>query len=126
VPIIPVLQGWDLADYERCIELYERAGIDLSAESVVGLGSICRRQHTDAIGQLVDNLANQFRLHGFGVKQKGLAKYADALASADSLAWSFNARRNPQNRLPECQHRSCQNCLPYALRWRERTLAAMT
>ena len=36
------------------------------------------------------------RLHGFGVKAGGLVRYADCLASADSLAWSFEARRSAQ------------------------------
>lgn len=38
----PVLQGWSVpGDYDLCHALYERAGIDLSAEPVVGLGSVC-------------------------------------------------------------------------------------
>jgi hypothetical protein len=57
---------------------------------------------------------------GFGVKKSGLASYGVHLASADSLAWSFNARRNRP--LPGCTHKSCANCLRYALRWREEIL----
>ena len=32
LPLIPVIQGWQLADYLRCIRLYLRAGVDLRAE----------------------------------------------------------------------------------------------
>jgi hypothetical protein len=42
VPFAPVLQGWALDDYVRCVELYEQAGFDLAAEPVVGVGSVCR------------------------------------------------------------------------------------
>lgn len=59
-------------------------------------------------------------LHGFGVKTAGLVRYASDLASADSLAWSYGARMAPP--LPGCTHKSCANCLRYALRWRERVL----
>ena len=63
------------------------------------------------------------RLHGFGVKAGGLVRYADCLASADSLAWSFEARRAAP--LAGCSHANCANCLRYAAAWRERTLARL-
>ncbi len=40
------------------------------------------------------------------------------LESADSMAWSYDARRAPA--LAGCTHRNCANCLEYALRWRRR------
>jgi hypothetical protein len=55
-------------------------------------------------------------LHGFGVKKTGLTRYGQALASADSMAWSFDARRRPP--MSGCTHATCANCLPFALRWR--------
>jgi hypothetical protein len=57
------------------------------------------------------------RLHGFGVKRTGLRHTGVWLQSADSMAWSFQARRQ-RLRLPGCAHRTCSNCLRYALRWR--------
>jgi hypothetical protein len=63
------------------------------------------------------------RLHGFGVKAGGLGRYADCLVSADSLAWSFEARRAAP--LAGCSHANCANCLRYAVAWRERTLARL-
>jgi hypothetical protein len=123
-PFVPVLQGWSLPDYERCVELYEEAGVDLAALPLVGLGSVCRRQHSAEIGTIVGELSERgLRLHGFGVKKVGLAKYGHALASADSMAWSFRARRSPP--LPGCTHKSCSNCAHFALRWRDELLALM-
>ena len=55
-------------------------------------------------------------LHGYGVKTRGLREYGNLLTTADSMAWSYNARRHPP--LPGCTHRSCSNCLRWALRWR--------
>lgn len=120
LPFVPVLQGWGLADYMRCVALYADAGIDVSAEPTVGLGSVCRRQSEDEIETICSTLAELgIKLHGFGVKTLGL-RYARHLRSADSLAWSYNARRNPP--IPGHSHKSCSSCLPWALRWRERVL----
>jgi hypothetical protein len=125
LPFIPVLQGWGLDDYVRCAEMYARAGVDLTAEPLVGVGSVCRRQATGEIEVIFHTLASLgLRLHGFGVKAGGLARYADCLASADSLAWSFEARRAAP--LPGCSHANCANCLPYAAAWRERALARLS
>jgi hypothetical protein len=119
LPFIPVLQGWTLADYQHCAQLYVAAGIDLTAEPVVGLGSVCRRQATDEIEQIVRHFAGQgLRLHGFGVKTQGLGAYADGLASADSLAWSMDARRSDP--LPGHTHKNCANCPDWAYRWHQR------
>lgn len=121
LPFFPVLQGWEPADYLRHADAYERAGVDLAAEPVAGLGSVCRRQDTAALAAVVDQLAGcGFRLHGFGVKETGLQKVGEVFTSADSLAWSYHARRRPA--LPGCSHRSCANCLRYALQWRARLL----
>ena len=123
LPWIPVLQGWTLGDYLRCVDLYAAAGVDLTAEPVVGLGSVCRRQATAEIDFITDELAGLgLRLHGFGVKALGLRQYADRLVSADSLAWSYAGRRE-QGCTPS--HKTEANCWRYAVAWRERTLAAL-
>lgn len=122
VPWIPVLQGWTLADYLHCVRLYEAAGVDLDAVPVVGLGSVCRREDTDEIAQIVGTLsALGLRLHGFGVKTEGLSMYGEQLASADSQAWSYGYRKR-KIRLPQCTHRAqtCGWCLEGALAWYER------
>jgi len=91
---LPVLQGRTVGDYLEHIDAYARAGVDLRAHQLVGLGSVCRRQATDEIREIVGELAGRgIRLHGFGVKALGLAAVADLLRSADSLAWSYQGRR---------------------------------
>lgn len=121
-PFIPVLQGWRLEDYEHCVALYHSAGVALETLPLVGVGSVCRRQRTGEIAMIMRTLAaGGLRLHGFGVKKRGLARYGAALASADSMAWSYAARR--EDPLEGCTHRSCSNCSRYALRWREDLLA---
>lgn len=123
LPIIPVLQGWTLADYQRCIRMYGYAGVDLSAEPVVGIGSVCRRQSTRDIMDIIGGVAAEgLPLHGFGVKTKGLALIGKYLFSADSMAWSFNARKHPPLPGHETRHKNCANCLPWALRWRHNVL----
>ena len=132
LPFIPVLQGYACAEYQRCADLYAAAGIDLTAQPLVGLGSVCRRQATAEACQIITALHAQgiTRLHGFGVKILGLARYGHLLTSADSLAWSEDARRRghpmpgcPAHQLgcpPRCRahHANCANCLRYALHWR--------
>jgi len=116
-PWIPVLQGWTEADYMRCVELYAREGVDLTECRRVGLGSVCRRQATREVGAIAYRLFMAgIHLHAFGVKASGLHHFALPLVSADSMAWSFQARRSAP--LPGHRHRSCANCLEYALGWR--------
>ncbi|MCA1708594.1 MAG: hypothetical protein LC808_37070 [Actinobacteria bacterium] len=129
LPFIPVLQGWTTKDYLRCVVMYRAAGIDLTKQSLVGLGSVCRRQATDEIATIVTTLTGLgLHLHGFGVKATGLRRYGRYLASADSLAWSFRGRY-----IAGCAHpalnqsrraRSEANCLTFALEWRKRLLDA--
>lgn len=122
VPIIPVLQGWELSDYHRCAALYADAGVDLTDAPVVGVGSICRRGQDSQIKRIMRSLWDEYRLpmHAFGVRGPALRDCSDVIASADSMAWSLEARHKEP--LPGCTHRNCANCLPFALRWRDRRL----
>lgn len=115
--VIPVLQGWTRDDYLWHIGEYDHWGVDLFAEELVGVGSVCRRQSTAEAAHIFRAL-DGLKLHGFGVKVSGLAVYRDSLASADSLAWSYQARRD--HPLQGCTHKSCANCIRYARRWRKR------
>lgn len=124
LPFIPVLQGWGFADYWRCQEMYEAAGVDLRAEPLVGVGTVCRRQAMVQAGAILSSLASDgLRLHGFGVKKTGLHEFGKYLASADSLAWSANARRNFP--IPGHTHASCSNCVEWALEWRNELLTSL-
>lgn len=121
--IIPVLQGWERADYLRCARMYRTAGVDLGRESVVGIGSVCRRQHmgeaADIIAALLDDGVRN--LHGFGFKIIGLRNCWDQLTTADSMAWSVRGRRS--GRCPHAPYargvapKNCGNCLTFALGW---------
>ena len=124
LPWIPVVQGFEVVDYLRHVDHYRATGVDLTAEPLVGVGSVCRRQGTDQAGRIFAALheVGVTRLHGFGLKKTGLSRYGHLLTSADSMAWSFDARRKPP--LPGCiGHRNCANCPAYALRWRAEVLA---
>lgn len=125
LPWAPVIQGFTREEYLACTDLYAAAGIDLTAEPVVGLGSVCRRQDTVEAHQIINALHARgiTRLHGFGVKTLGLARYGHLLLSSDSMAWSMDARKG-RIRLPGCSaHKNCANCLIYALLWRRSVLA---
>jgi hypothetical protein len=119
LPFIPVLQGWERDEYLRCVEMYLAAGVNLQACELVGLGSVCRRQGTRAATDIIATLASLgLRLHGFGFKVRGLHQVGTLLASADSMAWSYQQR---------CDHYCAgkpripwRNQLPHALAWRER------
>ncbi|MFF7415617.1 hypothetical protein ACFZBG_40445 [Streptomyces lydicus] len=127
VPFIPVLQGHTVEQYLTCVHRYHDAGVDLGAEPVVGIGSICRRQGTSEVADIIASVCQAvagIRLHGFGVKAQGLAAYGSMLHSSDSLAWSFAAMHDAP--MPGCRsHRTCANCPRYAFRWREEVLARL-
>lgn len=94
LPFVPVLQGFTLDEYRRCRDLYEAAGFAMAELPVVGIGSVCRRQHTAGAEGIIRALtAEGLNLHGFGFKLDGLARCRSVLASADSLAWSDGARK---------------------------------
>ena len=129
VPWVPVLQGWCFGDYEDHFMDYARRGIDLRKEPRVGIGSICRRQATLRVSIMLDSFHREgLRLHAFGLKANGLDLIGGGcLASADSAAWSFNARkehREIQQWLPPERKTKTgeQNKLSRALSWREQVI----
>jgi hypothetical protein len=96
VPIMPVLQGFAPADYVRCLKMY---GDRLKHGMWVGVGSVCKRNGTpeqiEAVLDAIHNVRPDLRLHGFGVKLTSLRSglIRSRLYSADSMAWSFAARK---------------------------------
>jgi hypothetical protein len=93
LPWLPVLQGFTRDEYLRCARMYRDAGTDLSGRWV-GIGSVCRREETAEAEEIIRELAGMgLYLHGFGFKTAGVERSKKALFSADSLAWSFAARR---------------------------------
>ncbi|HYF16298.1 MAG TPA: hypothetical protein VEA40_00415, partial [Ramlibacter sp.] len=96
VYIMPVLQGYEPQDYVRHIRLY--AG-RLAQGAWVGVGSVCKRnaspQSVEAVLLAIHRERPDLRLHGFGLKTTALrsALVHDLLHTADSMAWSFHARK---------------------------------
>ncbi len=95
--VLPVLQGFAPSDYVDHIQAY---GDRFDLNSWVGVGSVCKR-NTDPgsvsrVLQAIKVKRPDLRLHGFGVKLTALKHPAvrDLLYSADSMAWSFHARKN--------------------------------
>jgi hypothetical protein len=117
--VIPALQGWTVDDYLRCWEMYDKAGVDLEAENVVGLGSVCRRQSTFQAEHIVQRL-QPLRLHGFGMKRQAIQRFGALLKSSDSMAWKMAGRWRTE---PWCTKKDCSNCWHYAEKWRTETLS---
>lgn len=125
LPIIPALQGWEPNDYLKHNEMYAARGIDLRQETTVGLGTMCRRVSLKPVQRIVAELFDAgLNLHGFGVKSDGLPAIGEFLKSADSMAWSFTARRERRN-LCGRAHKSprCHHCRTWATIWANKTTA---
>jgi hypothetical protein len=128
-PFMPPVQGWAAEDYARCADLYTEHGVDIREFELVGVGSVCRRQHTAEIGDILETLRGhvdpELPTHLFGAKTLGLRRYGHMTTTADSLAWSLDAyylgRQGCDTEHPRAAV-TCANCLPYALRWRESVL----
>lgn len=98
--IMPVLQGYAPDDYVSHIRQY---GPRLAQGAWVGIGSVCKRNgNPRAILNVLIAIKTErpdLRLHGFGLKTIALANgtIRRLLESADSMAWSFRARREGRN-----------------------------
>lgn len=127
IPWIPVLQGWEHDSYLHHVDAYAKAGVDLTREPVVGVGSVCRRQATDEAERLMRSL---YRLnilpHGYGFKKDGVVRAGKYMELSDSMAWSYAARFRPV-RLRDCTHPypTCEYCERWALQWRRQLLRAL-
>ncbi|TAV98483.1 hypothetical protein ELI24_08835 [Rhizobium ruizarguesonis] len=94
--VMPVLQGFAPRDYASHIRMY---GERLKPGMWVGVGSVCKRQGDPrsiiAVLQAIASERPDLLLHGFGVKITSLLHpgVRDLLATADSMAWSYAARK---------------------------------
>lgn len=97
IPLMPVLQGYHPREYVWHIDMW---GDHLPFGAWVGVGSVCKRNSDPATIRAVLLAIKaerpDLRLHGFGVKRTALASptVRQLLYSADSMAWSYHARRN--------------------------------
>lgn len=100
VYVLPVLQGYAPADYVDHITQY---GARLAPCAWVGVGSVCKRNGNvraiEAVLSAIKSERPDLRLHGFGVKTTALSStlVRDLLHTADSMAWSFAARKQGRN-----------------------------
>jgi hypothetical protein len=99
-PVMPVLQGYAPSDYVRHLCMY---GDRLTPGMWVGVGSVCKRNGSPesivAVLSAIHAVRPDLRLHGFGVKTTSLEHpgVRSLLATADSMAWSFAARKQGRN-----------------------------
>jgi hypothetical protein len=100
VYIMPVLQGYTPGEYVRHLRQY---GDRLKPGAWVGVGSVCKRNtNIMAVWMVLDAIKDarpDLRLHGFGLKKTSLEEpiIRNLLHSADSMAWSWAARREGRN-----------------------------
>lgn len=95
--VLPVLQGYLPEHYAAHVAAY---GDRLALGQWVGVGSVCKRNTSPreiaAVLRAIKQARPDLRLHGFGVKLSALQSYEvrGLLSTADSMAWSLNARKN--------------------------------
>lgn len=102
---MPILQGWDVDDYRRSVELTDRV-LDGRWPAMVGIGSVCRRHLRGRsgvlriFGEVAAAIPSSTRLHLFGVKSGALAHLAGhpQMGSIDSCAWDMSARIDARQR----------------------------
>lgn len=116
VYIMPVLQGYAPADYVRHLRQY---GDRLPHGAWVGVGSVCKRNGNpgsiEAVLLAIKRDRPELRLHGFGLKSTALGSrlVRELLHTADSMAWSFAARKEGRN----------ANCWREAMAYKQRVEA---
>lgn len=100
VYIMPVLQGYAPEDYVRHLGMY---GDKIGYGAWVGVGSVCKRNSDPRVIERVlwaiKEARPDLKLHGFGLKSTALssALVVSLLHTADSMAWSFAARKQGRN-----------------------------
>lgn len=89
VYLMPVLQGYEPAEYVRHLNDY---GDRIKENAWVGVGSVCKRNSNaasiEAVLLAIKQARSDLRLHGFGIKRTALQSSIvwDLLYSADSQA----------------------------------------
>lgn len=97
--LMPVIQGWAPSHYRRCLD---RMSTLVAGRSLIGIGSMCRRQLGGPAGvsRILDDLdralgSDRVQFHLFGLKSTAWSIVADhpRVASVDSQAYGIQARR---------------------------------
>lgn len=121
VYLLPVLQGRSSLDYAKHVLDY---GDRLRLNDWCGVGSVCKRngsphQVLEILRAILD-VRPDLRLHGFGLKHTALmnCQIRHLLYSADSMAWSYAARREGRDAnsafeaLAYCQRMDVETATP--------------
>lgn len=101
VYVMPVIQGYTPEEYARHVRMYAAR---LEPGAWAGVGSVCKRnsdpREIARILWAIHGERPDLRLHGFGLKTTALKspEIRTLLYSADSMAWSFAARRQGRDR----------------------------
>jgi hypothetical protein len=88
---VPVLQGWDVKDYRKCIRLYR--DFDL-LEDYMALGTVCKRDNTDEIHDVLRMCERELPdtdWHMFGLTKRAWRelRFWGRFESADTAAWNW-------------------------------------
>lgn len=100
VYVMPVLQGYAPEDYVSHVRQYDAR---LTSGMWVGVGSVCKRngdpRSIERVLHAIKQERPDLRLHGFGLKSTALSSplVTGLLYTADSMAWSFAARKQGRN-----------------------------
>lgn len=100
ITVVPVLQGYDPCEYLEHLAAY---GSRLTLGMRVGIGSLCRRSaKPKLIEQILVPIFDarpDLQYHGYALKTRSLSSsiIQCILHSADSMSWSYAARRKKRN-----------------------------
>lgn len=124
---VPVIQGWTAQSYLAHLQLYRDHGFRLEDEPLVGVGSLASRKDSDEVPRILAALHDRgIRIHAFGLTDNTIARVHQQLSSADSMVWSFAARRRKlKHSTCHAGHKVCNNCLTFALEWRKHVLRGL-
>lgn len=111
VPWLPVVQGYEPADYLRCVDMYASAGVDLRKFDRVGVGTLCRRHATREALEVIDALhgggaqASRFRVQVSGAGARRAEAVLRRLAGLE-LRGAEGSRPTPRAHAPELRELS--------------------
>ena len=130
VPVMPVLQGWEVEDYKQHLQMYDTAllkrfetkyerrfgSLIRDGDVWLGIGSTCKRnKNPEVVAEILDTLEWSFRtrrpkIHLFGFKQTGLknSRIKDRIYSADSFAYDFHDKMQGGLRTSDARMKSAK------------------
>lgn len=96
---LPVIQGYELSEYELCLDLYKERGVNPVRFAI---GSLCRRKKVEKIEFIVKSLISRGldnEIHIFGLCMNGLkSKYLfDNVASCDNNIYAFKCKTEAES-----------------------------